>query len=65
MAKYHKKVAIVRRYDRSIACLKKELKNAGFTYSATKPDIVVCVGGDGTFFCAERKRRCYSGCELR
>ena len=52
---YTKKIAIVRRYNKSIASLKKEVAKIGFTYSSSKPDIVISVGGDGTFFVAERK----------
>lgn len=35
--------------------LKKELQNHGFQYNESKPEIVICIGGDGTFLRAERK----------
>jgi len=50
-----KKVALVRKYNRSISNLKKEVTQAGFQYVTQKPDFVISVGGDGTFFFAERK----------
>ena len=55
MVSHQKKVAIVRRYNKNISALKKELKHSGFVYSSGKPDFVISVGGDGTFFFAERK----------
>lgn len=55
MSTFQKKIAIVRRYNKSVADLKKEVEAAGFTYVTTQPEIVVSVGGDGTFFFAERK----------
>src|SRR3989338_7956719 len=48
-------VAIVRKYNRSVTALQKEAQRAGFLYTTTKPDLVISVGGDGTFFFAERK----------
>ncbi|MBS3176705.1 NAD(+)/NADH kinase [Candidatus Woesearchaeota archaeon] len=51
----HKKVAIVRRNNKSILSLKKEIESAGFCYDAKHPDLVISAGGDGTFFHAERK----------
>lgn len=48
------KFAVVRKYDQSISKYKKSVLDSGFKYSVKKPDMVLCIGGDGTFFHAER-----------
>ena len=48
------KFALIRKFNKSTALLRKQLEKAGHKYSVTNPDIVISVGGDGTFLLAEQ-----------
>ena len=48
------KLFIVARHNELIPEYKKEIKNHGFQYSKENPDIILSIGGDGTFLVAEK-----------
>lgn len=48
-----KKIAIVGKNKRSVNYYKRKLKDYGFIYSKTKPDMGVSLGGDGTYLFSE------------
>ena len=49
-----KKIGVVSRESSLIPEIKKKIKEYGFSFNV-KPDIVLSIGGDGTFLVAERK----------
>jgi len=48
------KIGIVRKYYRTIKPILEDVKKAGFRHSQEDPDVVLCIGGDGTYLTAER-----------
>ena len=48
------KFFIVSKNQKSKTALKKTLKRIGCDYGERKPDIIVSLGGDGTFLLSER-----------
>lgn len=50
-----KNIGIVSREKSLIPEIKKKIKEYGFSHNGGKPDLVLSIGGDGTFFVAERK----------
>ena len=49
------KVAICGLNKKHISEVKEKLKKHNLTYATSKPDLVFSLGGDGTYFYAERK----------
>lgn len=50
----YKRIAVVRKYYRSISHIQSDIRKAGLTPTQNNPDIVLAVGGDGTFLTSER-----------
>ena len=54
------KLFIVAKNQEVIPDYKKEITRYGFNYSAKNPDMIISLGGDGTFLVAENKTLPYS-----
>ncbi|MBR9675535.1 hypothetical protein GOV05_00845 [Candidatus Woesearchaeota archaeon] len=50
-----KKIGIVAKNKKVISGYKKEIIRQGYAYSLRNADVILCLGGDGTFLEAERK----------
>jgi len=50
-----KTIGVIRKFKRPIKSIKEDIKRWGFKSSNTNPDMIICLGGDGTFLHAERK----------
>lgn len=50
----NKKILVVGKNKQNVKHLMQDVKQLGFSLVKTKPEIVICLGGDGTYLYAER-----------